>query len=210
MLLLSINVSADTKTKEFKINTPKGFTEVYQLENLSKAAKILDMSDDELSDFLKKNKITYFAVSKDKSTQIRFSGVKDNFGKTVGEMKNLNNNQLNDLIKTLKKGSTAKFSIDISNGRNYIKSLSLLKDNGGEYTVTQYITVVNGKTYYLTCYNSGTKTSSEIKNVFSNLIIYDVLEKTDNIKYIIGFLIVALMLTCVGLIVGIYRKLKVK
>ena len=210
MLLLSINVSADTKTKEFKIDTPKGFTEVYRLENLSKAAKILGMSDGELSEFLKKNEITYFAVSNDKSTQIRLSGVEDNFGKTVGEMNNLNNKQLKDLIKTLKKESTAKFSIDTSNGRNYIKSSSLLKDSGGEYTVTQYITVVNGKTYYLTCYNSGTKTSGEIKSVFSNLIIYDVLNKTDNIKYIIGFLIVALMLISVGLIVGIYKKIKVK
>lgn len=210
MLLLSINVSANTKTKEFKIDTPKGFTEVYHLENLSKAAKILGMSDGELSEFLKKNEITYFAVSNDKSTQIRLSGVEDNFGNTVGEMNNLNNKQLKDLIKTLKKESTAKFSIDTSNGRNYIKSSSLLKDSGGEYTVTQYLTVVNGKTYYLTCYNSGTKTSSEIKSVFSNLIIYDVLDKTNNLKYIIGLLIVALMLICVGLIVGIYKKLKVK
>ena len=42
------------------------------------------------------------------------------------------------------------------------------KDTGGVYTVTQYITICNNKTYYFVGYNDGKDTSDRVNSAFEN------------------------------------------
>mgnify|MGYP003291553725 CR=1 FL=1 len=209
-IIFSVNVSAMQKSKEFDIKVPKDFTDVYYGNDVTEVAEILGIGNKELSKTLKDNNIIYFAVSPDKSTQIRVSCAEDDFAKKLGDINNLSQKETKNLFKSLKVGNNADFKTDKSNGRNYIRSCEVLKDSGGEYTVTQYITVLNGKSYYLTCYNNGSKTSKEVEKIFQGFSIEDTYKNLIITRYVVAASIILFMLICVAMAVGIFKKLRKK
>ncbi len=207
-MILSVNVSAAQKTKEFDIKVPENFTDVYYGNDVTEVAEILGIGNDELTKTLKDNNIIYFAVSPDKSTQVRVCCVEDDFGKKVGDMQNLSLQETQNFSESLAVGNNADFKTVNSNGRNYIRSCEVLKDSGGEYTVTQYITVLNGESYYLTCYNGGSKTSKEVREIFESFSIGNTYKNLAITRYVVAGSIILFMLISVAMAVGIFKKFR--
>ncbi len=162
IMLLGFVVCA--QSPEYSINTDEDFTVVYAGDNLSEMSEKLNISEAELSSYFTKNGLLYLAVSADNQTQIRLSRYTDNFSSTVRDISILDDDGLQEFANTV--CGYEEYTITENSGRKFIVSVKNLTDSGGRYTVTQYITIHGGSTYYLSCYNAGDVTSDEINAVF--------------------------------------------
>ena len=162
--ILYINVSASSY--EFTLSLGAGFTTAQSGDNLDDIAQKLNMTTDELNSFFNKNGLLYLAVSEDAKTQIRLSAFTDNFSSAAIDIANLQEDQLTEFKSTVNGDRDNSFFVEGKNGRKFIAVKNTLQDSGGVYTVTQYVTVCAGKTFYLACYNEGTDTSSEVQSIF--------------------------------------------
>ncbi|MEE1053764.1 MAG: hypothetical protein U0L33_05460, partial [Acutalibacteraceae bacterium] len=80
---------------------------------------------------------------------------------------------------------------------------------GGTYTVTQYITICNNKTFYLSCYNEGDDTSAQTEEIFKSFSLNTVSdEPADNKLYIfiIAGIVVFSLLSLI-MIIGLIKNL---
>lgn len=168
MLLFSFNISA--ATYEYDISTTSDFTSVKRDEDMSSVAQKLNMTADELSSYFKKNSLLYLAVSNDTKTQIRLSAFTDNFSSTVSDISYLANEQLTEFMNAVSDDEN-DCEIVTNGERKYITLKDTLSDSGGVYTVTQYITICDSQTFYLSCYNEGNDTSDEIENIFKSFTL---------------------------------------
>ena len=115
---------------------------------------------------------------------------------------------LNNFAKSLSSDS----SIVTNNDRKFVLVNDTHKDSGGIYTVTQYITICDGKTFYFIGYNDGKDISKEITSVFKTFTLnQQQSDSADNnvfsIVIIIG--IVVFSVIAIIMVIGIIR-LKIK
>lgn len=172
MLLFSLTVSATSY--EYNISPGEDFTCVSYGDDMTDIAQKLNMTADELNAYFSKNGLLYLAVSDDTSTQIRLSAFTDNFSSTVCDISHLNEEQLNEFMNSISDNGETDCTITDNNGRKYVTVTNTLNDSGGVYTVTQYVTICDRKTFYLSCYNNGTETSEQVKNIFNNFSLNSV------------------------------------
>lgn len=198
MLLFSLTVSATSY--EYNISPGEDFTCVSYGDDMTDIAQKLNMTADELNTYFNKNGLLYLAVSDDTSTQIRLSAFTDNFSSTVCDISHLNEEQLNEFMNSISDNGETGCTITDNNGRKYVTVTNTLNDSGGVYTVTQYVTICDSKTFYLSCYNNGTETSEQVKNIFNNFSLNSV--TTEKSGFDIKFLfIVAGIVIFLGLAV---------
>lgn len=172
MLLFSLTVNATSY--EYNISPGEDFTCVSYGDDMTDIAQKLNMTADELNAYFNKNGLLYLAVSDDTSTQIRLSAFTDNFSSTVCDISHLNEEQLNEFMNSISDNVETGCTITDNNGRKYVTVTNTLNDSGGVYTVTQYVTICDSKTFYLSCYNNGTETSEQVKNIFNNFSLNSV------------------------------------
>lgn len=172
MLLFSLTVNATSY--EYNISPGEDFTCVSYGDDMTDIAQKLNMTADELNAYFNKNGLLYLAVSDDTSTQIRLSAFTDNFSSTVCDISHLNEEQLNEFMNSISDNVETDCTITDNNGRKYVTVTNTLNDSGGVYTVTQYVTICDSKTFYLSCYNNGTETSEQVKNIFNNFSLNSV------------------------------------
>lgn len=193
---------------EYSITPSDNFTFAKQGDDLTQIAKKLNMTTDDLNKYFSDNKLIYLAVSDDVKSQIKISVTEDEFSKKVNDISLLDDNALNNFAKSLSSDS----SIVTNNDRKFVLVNDTHKDSGGIYTVTQYITICDGKTFYFIGYNDGKDISKEITSVFKTFTLnQQQSDSADNnvfsIVIIIG--IVVFGMVAIIMVIGIIR-LKIK
>lgn len=208
VLLTILNMNVSALGYEYSITPSDNFTFAKQGDDLTKIAKKLNMTTDDLNKYFSDNKLIYLAVSDDVKSQIKISVTEDEFSKKVNDISLLDDNALNNFAKSLSSDS----SIVTNNDRKFVLVNDTHKDSGGIYTVTQYITICDGKTFYFIGYNDGKDISKEISSVFKTFTLnQQQSDSADNnvfsIVIIIG--IVVFSMVAIIMVIGIIR-LKIK
>ena len=208
VLLTILNMTVSALGYEYSITPSDNFTFAKQGDDLTQIAKKLNMTTDDLNKYFSDNKLIYLAVSDDVKSQIKISVTEDEFSKKVNDISLLDDNALNNFAKSLSSDS----SIVTNNDRKFVLVNDTHKDSCGIYTVTQYITICDGKTFYFIGYNDGKDISKEISSVFKTFTLnQQQSDSADNnvfsIVIIIG--IVVFGLVAIIMVIGIIR-LKIK
>lgn len=208
VLLTILNMNVSALGYEYSITPSDNFTFAKQGDDLTKIAKKLNMTTDDLNKYFSDNKLIYLAVSDDVKSQIKISVTEDEFSKKINDISLLDDNALNNFAKSLSSDS----SIVTNNDRKFVLVNDTHKDSGGIYTVTQYITICDGKTFYFIGYNDGKDISKEISSVFKTFTLnQQQSDSADNnvfsIVIIIG--IVVFGMVAIIMVIGIIR-LKIK
>ena len=140
VLLTILNMNVSALGYEYSITPSDNFTFAKQGDDLTKIAKKLNMTTDDLNKYFSDNKLIYLAVSDDVNSQIKISVTEDEFSKKVNDISLLDDNALNNFAKSLSSDS----SIVTNNDRKFVLVNDTHKDSGGIYTVTQYISICDG------------------------------------------------------------------
>ncbi len=166
MLLLGITVNA--ADYEYTIKPSDNFIAVHSGDDLTEISEKLNMSPTELNTYFSENGLLYLAVSDDTKTQIKISSFSDNFSSEVSDISLLDDVGLTEFINAVSDDSDSPAQLVENGGRKYLCIKNTLSDSGGVYTVTQYITICNNKTYYFAGYNPGEDTSDEVTAIFKS------------------------------------------
>ncbi len=207
ILLMLISVYVCAAGYEYTLSPGEQFTSVNYGDDLSEIANKLNMTTDELNSYFNKNCLLYLAVSDDSKTQIRLSAFTDNFSSAVVDISLLDENGLREFKEAVSDDNERAFYTESADGRKFIAVKNTLQDSGGTYTVTQYITICDSQTFYLSCYNEGEDTSAEINAVFKSFSLNSVqTEQPDNslnILIIVGIAVFSII--AVIMIIGIIK-----
>lgn len=168
MLLFGITVSA--QGYEYTISPGENFTAAKSGDDLTLLSQKLDMTTEQLSTYYEQNGIIYFAVSDVDKAQIKISVTTDDFSSQVSDISQLDDQSLSEFAKLF--GET---EVVVNNNRKYICTTNTKMVDGINFTVTQYVTICNQKTFYFTAYNEGDDTSALIAAAFNS---FELCEKT--------------------------------
>ncbi len=210
LVLLSLFfLTAFTSNRDFSIDVGDSYIKCYNDESKKDIAKKLDMTEKEVVDFFEQNNVRFLGVSNNNTSQVRVSVYEDEFSKKTADMSNLSNSEIRSLSKELLKNQNIDYDIYVRNSVKYIKISEVLKDSGGEYTATQYLTVLDEKLYNITFYNANEETSADNQKILDT---FKVNEETGNYKYsayisiLIAFAIAGLTAIIVVMVMGIIKN----
>ena len=158
VLLFSVNVSALKVSDDFYVYGK-------QTEEL---AKIFNMTETELGNYCEQNNITFLAADKENARQIRKTEITDNFSKKIGSFSALEDSEILLLTGDISGFWDVKGEVIGKNGKKYLKTEVKTKDSGGEYLLTQYITVENSVKTVLSFYTAKDVNTDYIEKVFSS------------------------------------------
>lgn len=149
-----------------KINAGKEFTVLLSGENEKELAEILGIAEDELISYCRDNGIEYLAVNRDNTKQIRLSVKQTEFSSAVINFSNLSDENIAAVIPEIIGVSNVKCETADKNGQKFAKILLSSSDSGGEYTVSQYITVANKKLFILSVCTAADKDIEYADKIF--------------------------------------------
>ncbi len=113
-------------------------------------AKVLNLTEKELENYCKQNKITYFAINKDNTKQIKRTEFIDKFSQKAVDLSVLSDKEILELSGEISGFSGVKGKIVNLNSTKLLKLYLESEDDGGKYHLTQYITVKDAKKITLT------------------------------------------------------------
>ncbi|MBO5210736.1 MAG: hypothetical protein J6A78_06800 [Clostridia bacterium] len=131
-------------------------------------SKALSMSEAEITSYCTENYITALAVNKNNTKQIREITRGTEFSKTVKNLAVLKNDEILALTYQLCGIEKVKGKVIEKDAYKYLKIEVKGKDSGGEYILTQYITVKNSKTVTLSFYTSNGEDTSYTDKIFNS------------------------------------------
>lgn len=193
-LLLALPVYAADESISISVGTE--FTEYRPGENGAATAELLHMSETALASYCEENHIIYLAVNGDNSRQIRVSVAETAFSVNVGDLSALDDEKINALLPELSGRADIRGKIEESGGQKFVKTEVSTSDSGGDYTVTQLMTVFGKKEYTLSFYTTGDSTAytEKIFESFAENFQKNAPEKK-NYRFVI---LAAIVLLCVG------------
>lgn len=171
ILITVLLLTAAVPDSEFSISLGEEFTCAKPGDNLDAVSQKLSMSTGELSSYFTENGLLYLAVTDNAKTQIKISTYCDNFSSETSDIAYLNDQMLKSFVEAVCKKSNSDATIVLNGDRKFVCVKELHEDSGGVYTVTQYVTICNNKTYYFIGYNDGQDTSAQIKSAFESFKI---------------------------------------
>lgn len=141
-LCFSISVSAE---EEFV---------VYGEDDIELFCRAFDMDDCEIVDYVNENNITYLAINRDNTKQIKRSEIVDAFSQKVVDFNVLADDKIKDLANEISGFENSKGEVVTIRGYKLLKSELKTSDSGGEYVLTQFVTVKNAKKITLSFYTA--------------------------------------------------------
>lgn len=204
---INITVSADDTVS---LSVPKEFY-VYS-ENPEKLSEILGMSVDELNSYCESNSIFYLAANGDNSKQIRVATGENDFSNGVVNLSNLTDDKIISLAPDIAGIEGIRGDVVSLSGQKFLKLEMKSTDSGGDYILTQYITVAHRQNIVLSFYSGDDTDYIDLvfESFTSDLFIT---EKTDNnslLSIVIPVATVAFLIICVGLALSIIIELKIQ
>ena len=210
LLIALLSLTVNAADYEYSISPDDNFISAKSGDDLTQIAQRLNMTTDKLNTYFSENELIYFAVSQDGKSQIKLSVYQDAFSSAVNDISQLTDADLIEFANSFDKSSD---NIVVNNDRKFVLVKHTRKDSGGSYTVTQYVTICNHKTFYFAGYNDGEDTSDEIISAFESFKLNEVKAKpeSNNNVYliIINIGVVIFGVVAIVMIVGIIR-LKIK
>ena len=161
-MILSV-FAADTKVE---INAGKEFTVLSSGKNEKELAEILGITEDELIGYCRDNGIEYLAVNRDNTKQIKLSVKQTEFSSAVINFSNLSDENIAAVIPEIIGVSNVKCETADKNGQKFAKVRLSSSDSGGEYTVSQYITVANKRLFILSVCTAADKNTDYADEIF--------------------------------------------
>ena len=149
LVLTGITVSGASQTTL----TPFGDFLDYQ-KNLEDVANLLNMEKDGLLSFCSKNNIRGLWVNKDNTQQIRLSYYNTDFSNSVVNISTLSDDKITELVPDITGIGNVKGEIVLKGNQKFIKLQLISQDSGGDYNLTQYITVANKELFVLSFYTA--------------------------------------------------------
>ena len=165
-------------------------------EDADSVCEILQSDSKTLDKYLGEKKIIFFALNADNSKQIRISEFEDVFSKTVKNISALKDNDLKELIPDIIGTDKIEGEVVKNGDQKYIKTEYDSQD--GEFYLTQYNTVANGKNYVLS-FLTRTKPDDEFINTYfnsfadSNMFKSMPKEKTNGTLIVVGIVLISLI-----------------
>lgn len=191
---------------EFQIEIPDGYITAFLADDKTEVANVIGITAKEVDDYFKNNYLEFLSVSEDNTSQIKLSVLADEFSSKIFSFNNLGDEQILKLANSLFTGSYEQVSdgakIVRNNSVKFLKYEETLTDNGGEYTVTQYVTVYNGKTYRLSVFIGGQEKNLS-DTVFESLTFNQLNEGLSPLTKI--FIIVGIVIFAVIIVLSIFR-----
>ena len=186
MVIMALPVSA--AGRGYTVEFPEDYVFSYGNAKPDSVAQIIGMDSEKFSNYFKSNGLLFIAVKEDNSVQIRFSKYSNEFSQKLGNMENLNDKEFSEIASKLAGNKT--YEKEASGEQTFICIKENLKDSGGEYVSTQYITVKNGNIYQLSCYNNGSETEGEITEIFNSLSF----SSSDNFNWLYTMIFLAVII----------------
>ncbi len=156
--ILSVNVSALQVGDDFL---------VYGKDN-EKMSQTLGMSETEIEQYCKTNNIVFLAVNSDNTKQIRKTEITDSFTQKIGNLSVMKNADILALQDSLCSVDGVSGEIIEKQEFKYLKVEAKTKDSGGEYVLTQYVTVKDGKKHTLSFYTANGENRDYTQKVFNS------------------------------------------
>lgn len=145
---------------EFSLDLGNNYLYFREGESLEKAAEITGMSEEELNSLFEEEGLLMLVLSEDNTKQIRVACYENEISEKIGDFSNRSYDEVRELSAELfddfALGGTlvAKDTIqsDAASVDKYMTYSELHTDSGGDYMVTQYITVVDGAFWHIMTY----------------------------------------------------------
>ena len=167
-------------------------------EQTGEVADVLGMTDKELETFCTENKITYLAVNKDNTKQIRKAEFADEFSKKMVDISVLEDKEILEFSSLISTFESANGKVITHGDKKFLKVELETVDSGGKYYLTQYVTVCDAQKTVLTFYTADGQDKSYIDEIFAQQFP----EKTNYKPYIIiGVVLFALMGVAIAVLI---------
>lgn len=137
---------------------------VYGEADIKLFCRTLDMDAGEISEYISQNNITYFAINRDNTKQIKRSEITDAFSQRIIDFSVLDDTEILNLAEEISGFENSKGQVVNINGVKLLKSELKTEDSGGEYVLTQFVTVKNSKKITLSFFTAGDSDRSYINN----------------------------------------------
>ena len=177
---------------------------VYGEDDIELFCRAFDMDDCEIVDYVNENNITYLAINRDNTKQIKRSETVDAFSKKVVDFNVLADDEIINLANEISGFKNSKGEVVTARGYKLLKSELKTEDSGGEYVLTQFVTVKNSKKIILSFY-----TASEQSRDYIDAVLEEQFPKEKDFKplVIVGTVAFSLaVLVVLGLIILELRK----
>lgn len=165
-------------------------------EQTGEVAKVLGMSEEKVETYCTENKITYLAVNKDNTKQIRKTEFSDEFSKKIIDISVLEDKEILEFSSLISTFESANGKVITHGDKKFLKVELETVDSGGKYYLTQYVTVCDAQKTVLTFYTADGQDKSYIDDVFESQFP----QKTDYKPYII---IGVIVFTLIGAVVAV-------
>lgn len=187
-LIFNITVFAE---ESFNLKL-KGEFYTYE-ENPKKVEEILKISQNDLKEIFEKGTL-YLAVNKKNTKQIRITQSQNNFTYSIVNISNLTDDKIKALLPQITGIEGIKGEVINKDGQKFIKTVLRSTDSGGDYVLTEYITVADKKSYVLSFYTDIDENTDYIDETFdsfdSKLFFSDEEGKVGLLNYVLPVLTV--------------------
>lgn len=206
-LIFSFNVSAQSNIEM----TPSGEFYVFGKDN-TEIAEILGIESNNIQNYYKENSIIYLAVNSDNTKQIKCQSYSTDFSNSIVNISSLSNDKIISIIPDIIGFENVKGAVVEKNGQKFVKLDLRSSDSGGDYILTQYITVAGKKIFVVGFYTKANISTDYVEKSFETLNSPLFLNNKNNSKgnwyYIILLLSVVFALVTVFIIYTIIRDIK--
>ena len=199
--VLSISVSALKPTDDFYILG----------KDNKKICSVLKITEKELKKLCDENFITYFAVNKNNTKQIKLTETKTSFSKKIGNLTHLSDDTALALTEEALIPEGVKGQIVNKDGQKFVKTEAETNDSGGKFIVTNYITVSNKTLYTLSFYTKSSLDTDYVEKVFETFNEEGFYSEKDNkspIMYVIWIAVILLSVSAAFVIFTIIKDIK--
>lgn len=175
ILLSALSVSAESAL-DIELYAGDGF---YTYADKAEAvAEILNMPESELEKYLTDNGIAYIAVNSDNSKQIKVTEAVTDFSSGVINLSGLSDDKITELVPNITGIDGIRGEIVNRNGQKFIKTELSSSDSGGNYLLTEYITVADRTLYTLSFCTAASCDTGYITEVFESFTCPDFISNT--------------------------------
>lgn len=192
---------------DFSITLPDEYTTAFSDDDKSGVAELVGISAEEVDDYFEKHSLKFLSVNKDNTSQIKLSVLEDEFSSKIISFNNIDDDKILKLANSLFTGSYEQVSegtqIVEKDGLKFLKFEENLADNGGEYTVTQYVTVYGSKAYRLSVFVTGEQEDDFSDTIFNGFVVKP---NTDALPPLVKvFIIVGIVIFSIIIVLSIFR-----